>query len=183
MLISIFGGSQPKPGDTAYLEASDLGTRLGQAGHTVLTGGYIGTMEAISRGSYQVGGHVIGVTCDQIEIWRPVRPNKWIHEERRYPTIRQRLYALIEDCDAAMALPGGIGTLAEISVMWSHLQTRSIPPKPLILLGSGWQSLFNSFYTTFHGYINEQDTQLLSFAPNVSQAIDILDSLVRNPSK
>jgi uncharacterized protein (TIGR00730 family) len=177
MNISIFGGSQPKPGDAAYLQASNLGRRLGEAGHTVLTGGYIGTMEATSRGAYDAGGHVIGVTCDQIETWRPVRPNEWIHEEWRYPTIRQRLYKLIEACDAAIALPGGIGTLAEISMLWSHLQTQSLTPKPLILVGPGWQSLFSDFYSTFDNYINEQDKRILSFAPDVDKAIEALNNL------
>ena len=56
MNISIFGGSQPKEGDIAYAEAQELGKLLAQRGHTVLTGGYIGTMEAVSRGASDAGG-------------------------------------------------------------------------------------------------------------------------------
>lgn len=67
MNIAVFGGSQPKEGDPAYAEAYELGSLLAQAGHTVLTGGYIGTMEAVSRGAAEAGGHVIGVTCEEIE--------------------------------------------------------------------------------------------------------------------
>ena len=107
--ITVFGGSQPRPGDPAYQEALRLGQLLGQAGYAVLTGGYIGTMEAVSRGASENGGHVIGVTCDEIESWRPVKPNPWVQEELRFPTLRQRLYALIDECHAALALPGGIG--------------------------------------------------------------------------
>ena len=70
MRISVFGGSSPKPGDLAYEQAYYLGKLIGEAGYTVLTGGYIGTMEAVSRGAAEAGGHVIGVTCDQIENWR-----------------------------------------------------------------------------------------------------------------
>ena len=79
--ISVFGGSNPKPGSEAYQDAYELGTLLGQAGLTVLTGGYMGTMEATSRGANEAGGHVIGVTCDEIETFRPVGPNPWITEE------------------------------------------------------------------------------------------------------
>lgn len=179
MKISVFGGSQPKPEDSAYAEAYDLGLNLGKAGHTVLTGGYIGTMEAVSLGASTSGGHVIGVTCDQIEAWRPVCPNEWIDEEWRYPTVRQRLYTLIEACDAAIALPGGIGTLAEISVMWNHIQTQSLPCKPLILVGSGWQKLFSDFFINFDGYMKESDKQIISYASNIDQAILAVNNLIK----
>src|SRR5512139_2410435 len=103
--ITVFGGSQPKEGDPAYREAFELGRLLAQAGHTVLTGGYIGTMEAVSRGANGAGGHVIGVTCEEIEKWRPVKPNRWVIEERRRSTLQERLTDLIKGCDAAIALP------------------------------------------------------------------------------
>ena len=83
MRISVFGGSQPKEQDTAYGEAVELGKLLAQRGHVVLTGGYIGVMEAVSRGAKEAGGHVIGVTCEDIEAWRAVRPNSWVMEEIR----------------------------------------------------------------------------------------------------
>ena len=67
MNITVFGGSQPKEGDAAYAEAYQLGKLLAEAGHAVLTGGYIGTMEAASKGANEAGGHVIGVTCTDIE--------------------------------------------------------------------------------------------------------------------
>jgi uncharacterized protein (TIGR00730 family) len=172
--ISVFGGSQPKPGDAAYDEALGLGKLLAEAGFTVLTGGYIGTMEAVSRGAAEAGGHVIGVTCDQIEAWRPVAPNAWVMEEMRFETMRQRLFGLIEECEAALALPGGIGTLAEISVMWSHLQTGAIPPRPLILIGEGWKNTIETFYLKLDEYITETDRNWLELAIDVEQAVQLL---------
>ena len=143
-IITVFGGSRPTPKDSQ--QAERLGQRLGEAGLSVMTGGYIGTMEAVSRTASQAGSHVIGITCDQIEAWRPVKPNSWITEERRFPTLRERLYTLMDDCDAAIALPGGPGTLAEIAMMWNHLLIESIPPKPLILVGDGWKSTIDQFF-------------------------------------
>ncbi len=70
MNITVFGGAQPKEGTPAYEEARELGALLAQRGHAVLTGGYMGTMEAVSRGACEAGGHVIGVTCIDIEEWR-----------------------------------------------------------------------------------------------------------------
>lgn len=177
MRVTVFGGSEPKPGEPAYLEALRLGQMLGAAGHTVLTGGYMGTMEAVSRGASEAGGHVIGVTCDEIEAWRPADPNPWVQEQLRYPTLRQRLYALIDLCDVALALPGGIGTLAEVAVTWSSLQTGAISSRPLILIGFGWQAVIEQFNQVFRSYVTERHRRLLTLAPSVEAALEILDHL------
>lgn len=174
MRVTVFGGSIPKPGEPPYEQALRLGKLLGEAGHTVLNGGYIGTMEAVSQGANRAGGHVIGVTCNQIEVWRTVKPNTWITDEMRYETQRERLHALIDYCDAAIALPGGIGTLAEVAEMWSDLQTGAIARRPLILVGSGWQSVIEQFYAALGEYVGEQYRDLLSFVEDVEEAVHAL---------
>jgi hypothetical protein len=166
--VTVFGGANPT--ETDYNAALRLGRLLGQAGCSVLTGGYIGTMEAVSRGAAESGGHVIGVTCDEIEAWRKVRPNRWVQEERRFTTLRERLYALIDGCQAAIALPGGPGTLAEIAVMWNHLLTEAIAPRPLILVGPGWQATFDQFFRAFDPYIPEKQRGWISFAEEIEGA-------------
>jgi uncharacterized protein (TIGR00730 family) len=176
--ITVFGGSKPMVGEKAYQNALNLGTSLGHAGFTVLTGGYIGTMEAVSRGAAEAGGHVIGITCDEIESWRPVSPNLWIDEEIRYPTLKKRLYALIDNCDAALALPGGVGTLQEIIVMWAQLQIGACNPKPLILVGEGWELTIGAFYRQLGEYIPKKDRQWIHFVPDVTVAIEALQSLI-----
>ena len=177
MITTIFGGSAPKPNEEAYQDALLLGRLLAERGHSVMTGGYIGTMEAVSRGASEAGGHVIGVTCDEIESWRDVHPTQWIEEEWRYPTLKARLNALIEKCDAAFALPGGPGTLTEIMLMWNQLIIEAIPPAPLILIGSGWQTLFNqAFYENLGSYVPQSQRDLLQFAPDVQSAVKLLKS-------
>jgi len=174
MNITVFGGSQPKQGDAAYAEAYELGKLLAEAGHTVLTGGYIGTMEAVSRGANEAGGHVIGVTCVNIEAWRPVKPNAWVQEERRFATLQERLNELVLACDAAIALPGGPGTLTEIALTWNLMIVNSMPPKPLILTGAGWRSVMESFYNSFEAYIPQNQRILISFATNIQEAVRLL---------
>jgi hypothetical protein len=93
----------------------------------------------------------------------------------RFPTLRQRLFALIENCDAAIVLPGGIGTLAELAEMWSHLQTGAITTRPLILVGPGWKTVMGQFISTFPGYIPEQHRRWLTFAADVPAAVRMLD--------
>jgi uncharacterized protein (TIGR00725 family) len=175
MNISVFGSSQPQPGSPAYAEAYELGKLLAQTGHTVLTGGYIGTMEAISRGASEAGGHVIGVTCEEIERWRPVQANAWVKEEWRKTTLLERLEAIITASDAAIALPGGPGTLTEIALTWNLMIIQSLPPRPLILVGPGWRSVFERFLEEFPAYIPPTQRELLSFAPEIHSILQRLN--------
>jgi len=175
MNVTVFGGAQPKEGSTAYNQARELGALLAQHGHAVLTGGYMGTMEAVSRGAHETGGHVIGVTCVDIEKWRGASPNPWVKEERRMQTLLERLSGLIEGCDAAFALPGGAGTLTEISLMWNLMIVESLPPRPLTLIGSGWQSTFNQFFHQFDRFMPAHQREMLFFAEDVHTAVMLLE--------
>jgi len=173
--VTIFGSSQTRPGDPAYAQAWRLGHLLGKAGCTVLTGGYIGTMEAVSRGAAEAGGHVIGVTCDDIEHWRSVKANAWVQEEWRCLTLRDRLARLIDGCEAALALPGGPGTLTEIALTWNLLLTESISSRPLILIGPAWQATFEAFFRTFNEYVPLSQRQWLSFTEDEEAAVKELE--------
>lgn len=181
MRVTIFGGSQPKPGSEAYQDAYRLGQMLGEAGHTVLTGGYIGTMEAASKGAYEHGGHVIGVTCEDIERFRKVGPNGYISEHMRFPTLNERLMALVFNCDAAIALPGGIGTLAEIAMYWNHMAIEAFPPRPLVLVGPGWKDTVGTFLGELGGYVSEKHQGLITFAETVEEAFQIVQKTLNSP--
>jgi len=174
MKVSIFGGANPQSSGTSYEDAYRLGQKLANAGHVVLTGGYIGTMEAASRGAVEAGGHVIGVTCEEIETWRKVKPNAWVLEEWRFPSLHERLLALIDGCDAAIALPGGVGTLLEISMMWNRMIIDAVPNRPLILVGESWRETMDGFYSSMDGYVSENSRKLVSFAQTVDQAFEYL---------
>ncbi|MEX1071685.1 MAG: LOG family protein [Anaerolineales bacterium] len=174
MNVTVFGSSSPKEGEQEYEEARHLGELLAKAGHSILTGGYMGTMEAVSRGAADAGGHTIGVTCEQIETWRQAKANQWVREERRFPTLQERLYSLIETCDAALALPGGVGTLAEIAVMWSQMQTHSMHAVPLILIGDGWQKTFQGLFSGHDRHIAKAHRELLTFAPDIEAGFNTL---------
>jgi hypothetical protein len=173
-IVSVFGGSRPRPGEAAYEEARALGAALAQGGWTVATGGYAGVMEAASRGACEAGGHVIGVTCGLIEDWKGLRPNEWVREEKKFATLRDRLGHLVEFCDAAVALPGGIGTLSEVALTWSLLQTGEIQPKPLVVVGRLWTETISTFITHSGGYLHPGDDQLVVLAEGVEEAVRYL---------
>jgi uncharacterized protein (TIGR00730 family) len=176
MNITIFGGSSPQPGSVPYQNAYNLGQILAKAGHTVLTGGYIGTMEAVSRGAAESGGHVVGVTCSEIENWRPTKANAWVKEERIFPTLQDRLHELIFNCDAAMALPGGPGTLTEISLTWNLITIHALPKIPLILIGKEWQKVMKEMFSTLDQYFPPSQQNLLLFADNIVEGCSKLKS-------
>ncbi len=176
--ITVYGGSQTKPGEPLYEEALRLGRLLGTAGHTVFTGGYIGTMEAVSRGAAEAGGHVVGITCAEIEAYRPGKANPWVQEERHFRTLRERIGAIMDSCAAALALPGGPGTLTEISFTWNHLLTGAITPRPLILIGPSWKAIFDQLYNSLGAYIPNHQRGWVTFAPDAEAAFDQLQTLL-----
>lgn len=173
--ISVFGGSSPTPGSDAYQQAYELGKLLSNAGMTVLTGGYMGTMQAVSQGASENGGHVIGVTSAELEAWRAAKVNQWVKEEWRYTSFRERLNALVDHCDAAIALPGGIGTLLEICLTWNLMAIEAIETKPIILMGEEWHRLIETFYKELGPYVRLSDREYIAFAPSPSAVIDLLN--------
>jgi uncharacterized protein (TIGR00725 family) len=174
MRISVFGGSHPREGSPPYIAAMDLGQRLAQRGHTVLTGGYSGTMEAVSRGAAEAGGHVIGVTCGEVERSYRRITNRWVREEWKHETLLARLEALISSCDAAMALPGGPGTLTEIALTWNLMIVGGLGRRPLILIGQEWTTLFHEFLERLRDYVPQKQRELLLFAPDPAAAVELL---------
>lgn len=176
-IVSVFGGAAPKPASAPYAEAQQMGRLLAGAGYVVATGGYSGIMEAASRGAAEAGGHVVGVTCGLLENWiEGLRANQWVKEEIKYASLRERLFHLVEFCDAAIAMGGGIGTLSEISLTWSLLQTGEIAPKPLILVGAMWRVSFETFLQQADGYVRPHDRSLVAFADSPPEAVALLES-------
>ena len=176
MNVSVFGSANLKLSYEADQQAYHLGRLLGEQSFAVMTGGYTGTMEAVSRGANEAGGIVIGVTSDEIEAYRPMGPNQWVTEEWRCKTFRERLDKLVEFCDAAVALPGGLGTMVEIGLTWNHLVIHTIDPKPLILIGSGWQKTMETFFNELGEYVSPSSREHLAFAPNAETAVDLIKS-------
>ena len=169
-VVSVFGSNQPQPGQPDYQAAFDFGQRLAGAGLVVATGGYVGTMAAVSQGAAEVGGHVIGVTCDEIESWRPISPNRWIAEEIRYATLWERLTHLVTHNDAIVVLPGGVGTLAEAALAWNQLVIQAMPPRPFILLGDLWRNTLAAFARP--DYVAPAYQDLLQLAATPQEAVE-----------
>jgi uncharacterized protein (TIGR00730 family) len=172
-IISVFGSSSPQPGSADYETARTVGRLLAEAGLVVQTGGYSGVMAAASQGANEAGGHVVGVTSTQIEQWRPVPANQWVVEEIKCQTLRERLLHLVDNCDGAIVLPGGIGTLSEMALIWSFVQVGEITPRPIILVGGLWQRTIAAFVD--EAYVSPENQALITIVRTADEAVKKLN--------
>jgi uncharacterized protein (TIGR00730 family) len=137
-VITVFGSSRPREGEPDYEEARELGRAIADAGFAVCSGGYGGTMDAVSRGAKDRGGKTFGVTA---EFFTAAKANDWIDVEVRVQTWQDRLFELIRLADGFVACKGGTGTLVELSVVWEMLNKSVIQPKPFAVLGNFWEPI------------------------------------------
>ncbi|MHC4228185.1 MAG: LOG family protein [Planctomycetota bacterium] len=138
-IVTVFGTSRAKAGDSTFALALETGRLLAQAGFTVANGGYGGTMLAAAKGAAEAGGEIIGVTCSA---FKSSRANEYVTREIITESLDERLDTLIRLGQAYVALPGGTGTLLELAKVW-ELRNKGFlkPDKPIILIGEFWKPL------------------------------------------
>ncbi len=114
MRICVFCSSSDAVEDI-YLEAADsMGKLIGEGGHSlVFGGGRVGLMGAVARAVHRSGGRVTGVIPEVMN--RPGVPYQECDELVFTKTMAERKDRMVELADAFVALPGGFGTLEEIS--------------------------------------------------------------------
>ena len=145
-VVAVFGSSKTVPGSSEWSVAEEVGRRIAQSGHSVITGGYGGTMEAASKGASDQGGHVVGVTSPALFPGRS-GANPYVDELIEAPDLIGRLGQLITRADGVIALPGSIGTAAELLVAWNHnwLSRRNGQTAiPTVAVGPGWRSVVDA---------------------------------------
>lgn len=163
-IVTIFGGSRCSEDSDEYRQAKDLGRRLAEAGFTICTGGYLGVMEAASKGAREKGGRVLGIVMNQFK----GEPNRYLTDKVATKHFYERLQNLIERSVGFVALRGGMGTVTEISLVWNKLQTGVIEPRPLVLLGECWKEVVNCWKDNL--VVTEMDVSILNFAETAEQA-------------
>jgi len=167
-IVTIFGGAKCTEGDTEYLEAKRLGGLLAEAGFTICTGGYLGVMEAASRGAREAGGRVLGIVMNQFK----GEPNRFLTDKVATDHFYDRLQNLITRSVGFVAFRGGMGTVTEISLVWNKLQTKVLPYRPLVLVGSSWHGVVSAWRENLA--VSEEDVSLLNFADDATAAHRII---------
>ncbi len=167
-IVTIFGGSKCAEDSPEYIEAKELGSLLAKAGFTICTGGYLGVMEAASRGAREGGGRVYGIVMNQFKS----EPNRYLTDKVATDHFYDRLQNLITRSVGFVALRGGMGTVTEVSLVWNKLQTGVLGSRPLVLVGECWKPVVDAWRANLA--VTRGDVSLLSFAADAAAAADII---------
>ena len=167
-IITIFGGSKCKEDSPEYIEAKALGARLAEAGFTICTGGYLGIMEAASRGAREKGGRVLGIVMNQFK----KEPNRFLTDKVATDHFYDRLQNLITRSVGFVALRGGMGTVTEISLVWNKLTTGVLGRRPLVLVGDCWNPVVEAWKSNL--VVSDTDLSFLDFASDADSAAGII---------
>ncbi len=172
-IVTIFGGSRCGEKSPEYQQAREVGARLAEAGYTICTGGYLGVMEAASRGAREKGGRVLGIVMNQFK----GEPNRFLTDKVATKHFYERLQQLIDRSVGFIAIRGGMGTVTEVSLVWNKLQTRVIEPRPLVLLGECWKPVVKAWQDNL--VVSNSDVSHLSFADTPEQAVKIIAEKIK----
>lgn len=167
-IITIFGGSKCRSDSQEYRDAMEIGRRLAEAGFTICTGGYLGVMEAASKGAREAGGRVLGIVMNQFKS----EPNRFLTDKVATNHFYDRLQNLITRSVGFVAMRGGMGTVTEISLVWNKLQTGVLDRRPLVLVGDCWKKVVEAWEENLA--VSSSDVSFLDFAVSAEDAVSII---------
>src|SRR6186997_377418 len=140
--VTIFGSARLKAGTPAYDGVKKLAAELAKMGCDIISGGGPGLMQAANEGAHSIAGDTsprsVGIRVDlpfEQEI------NSFVGQAYEHRTFFSRLHHFMIVSDAFVVVPGGIGSLLELSLVWQHLQVRKSCNTPLIVVGKMWGEL------------------------------------------
>jgi uncharacterized protein (TIGR00730 family) len=140
--VTIFGSARVPRDHWVYAAVRDLAKELGSLGCGVVTGGGPGLMEAANEGMALAGPEAqkrnMGIRVD-LPFEQDVNP--FVAEAYEHRTFFTRLHHFVLVSEAFVVVPGGIGTVLELMMIWQLLQVRKLHQTPLILIGRMWAEL------------------------------------------
>lgn len=137
--VTMFGSARVKEGDQDYELAREIAKQLAKSGYGVITGGGPGIMEAGNRGAAEAGGTSIGLNID-LPFEQKSNPYAKLQIEFKYFFVRKVMF--VKYAKAFVILPGGFGTLDELSEALTLIQTFRIKKFPVVLVGKDYWSGF-----------------------------------------
>ena len=137
--VAIFGSARAQPGTFAYEEVKRVAAAVASMGCDIVTGGGPGLMQAANEGASIAGTR--GSVGIRVELPFEQEVNPFVLEAFEHETFFTRLQHFVIASDAFVVVPGGIGTVLEMFMIWQLLQVRHMPEVPLILVGRMWTGL------------------------------------------
>jgi len=167
--VTIFGSARFTESHPVYAQARAMGAAVARLGFTVMTGGGPGVMEAANRGAREAGGPSVG--CN-IELPFEQSQNPYLDRSVtcRYFFVRKVL--LFKYSYAFVCMPGGLGTLDELTEALTLIQTGKIHQFPVVLFGTAyWQPFVEMLHAMVAaGTISAGDLELMRVTDSVDDA-------------
>ena len=172
--VSIFGSARPKPGHPMYEETRRVARALGEAGYGIITGGGPGFMEAGNKGASEAGAPSVGL---HIHLPMEQEPNEYlsIRSDYRYFFIRKLMF--VKYAMAYVVMPGGMGTIDELSEAFVLAQTHRIKPFPIILYSHAfWDGLLDWIRVRMikDGYLREDELDFVTVCDTPEEVISTI---------
>ncbi|MGX9985286.1 LOG family protein [Chryseobacterium sp. POL2] len=170
--VSIFGSARLKKDDYYYNMAIEIATKITEIGFGVITGGGPGIMEAGNKGAF---GHGISIGLNiDLPFEQHFNPyiDKGYNLDFDYFFVRKVMF--VKYSQGFIVMPGGFGTLDELSEALTLIQTKKIGRFPIVLIGSDfWSGLLDWFKNTLveRKLINEEDLQLFRVVDTADDAV------------
>ncbi len=173
--IAVFCGSKEGKSPLYMDVAREVGTALGREGRTLLFGGCdYGLMQAVSRAAFEKGGSVHSFRIRGLtDAYAP----EIISYDEILPNVQLRKRRLIEASDACIVLPGGFGTLDELSDVLSMTQLQDVR-RPLGILNiNGFFDGLIALADTMNreGFLSDADRALLIVRQDIPSLLEVLD--------
>ena len=175
--VTIFGSARTKPNHPYYKMAEEIAYQLVQHGYGVVTGGGPGIMEAGNRGANRAGGKSVGLN---IFLPHEQKGNPYIDSDKLitfdYFFVRKVMF--VKYSQGFIVMPGGFGTLDEISEALTLIQTKKIGRFPIVMVGKKfWSGLIDWIKKTLlaEGMISEEDLDLFNVVDTPEDAVKVID--------
>lgn len=172
--VSIFGSARTRPGTPTYDLAVEIARKLSDAGFAVISGGGPGIMEAANKGAFEGASPSVGLN---IELPFEQYGNPYQDIALRFRHFFARKVAFVKYAAAYVVMPGGFGTLDELSEALTLMQTGKGRRMPIILVGSKfWAGLLDWMRVTLvsEGMIDASDLSLMQVVDEADQVVEAL---------
>ncbi len=175
--VTIFGSARVQPDHPYYKMAEDIAAELVNHGYGVVTGGGPGIMEAGNRGAKRAGGKSVGLN---IYLPHEQKGNIYIDADKLitfdYFFVRKVMF--IKYSQGFIIMPGGFGTLDELSEALTLIQTKKIGRFPIVMVGKKfWGGLVEWIKKTLitEKMISEEDLDLFNVVDTPKEAVKVIN--------
>jgi len=172
--VSIFGSARLTPESPLYQQTAIIARTLSDAGFAVISGGGPGLMEAANRGAYEGRSPSVGLN---IELPFEEKGNPYQDISLRFRHFFARKVAFVKYASAYVVMPGGFGTLDELTEALTLIQTGMGRQIPIILVGSAfWGGLLQWFKDRLvtDGMISAKDLDLMQVVDDPLAVAEII---------